>query len=63
MSVSDNEITDAMKALEWLLHSPDGQVLFGNAVDSDGFLYPDVKESLGNAYKILDTYLQTQSRN
>jgi len=57
--MTDNDITDAMKALEWLLKSPDGQVLYGNAVDSDGFLYPDVKESLSNAYKILDTYLQS----
>ena len=58
-TMTDNDITDAMKALEWLLKSPDGQVLYGNAVDSDGFLYPDVKESLSNAYKILDTYLQS----
>jgi len=42
-----------MKAIEWLLKSPDGQVLYGNAVDSDGFLYPDVRDSLSDAYKIL----------
>jgi len=55
--------TDAMKAIEWLLKSPDGQVLYGNAVDSDGFLYPDVIDSLSNAYKILDTYQLRHASN
>jgi len=53
MKTTHNEITYAMKAIEWLLKSPDGQVLYGNAVDSDGFLYPDVRDSLSDAYKIL----------
>ena len=42
----------ATKALQNILSNPD-QVIYGNGVNMDGSLYPDVKEGLAMALKLL----------
>mgnify|MGYP003127577943 FL=1 len=42
----------ATKALQNILSNPD-QVIYGNGVNMDGSLYPDVKEGLAMALNLL----------
>ena len=51
MKMSKNK-EQAIKAIEDLLIEPD-QVLYGNAVDDQGSLYPEVKIGLEIALKLL----------